>query len=112
MFVVLRFARQKPAFFRLPPVIGYLLHGIPPEFRMRSGVDARMLGGTQAIGPVVCHGDPDLPLAISIRERGKQKVNNRPSSLGPAWWLWNADPVSGDRIRFQHSFRFTDFAYQ
>ena len=24
----------------------------------------------------------------------------------------NADPVSGDTIRFQHSFRFTDFAYQ
>ena len=24
----------------------------------------------------------------------------------------NADPASGDAIRFQHSFRFTDFAYQ
>jgi hypothetical protein len=24
----------------------------------------------------------------------------------------NADPVSGDTIRFQHSCRFTDFAYQ
>ena len=24
----------------------------------------------------------------------------------------NSDPVSGDTIRFQHSFRFTDFAYQ
>jgi hypothetical protein len=24
----------------------------------------------------------------------------------------NADPESGDTIRFQHSFRFTDFAYQ
>ncbi len=24
----------------------------------------------------------------------------------------NADPVSGDTIRFQHSFCFTDFAYQ
>src|ERR1700686_2831004 len=73
LFVVLRLARQKPAFFRLPPVIGYLLQGIQPEFRMRSIVHACRLGGTLVIGPVVYHGAPQFPPAISLSEFGKQR---------------------------------------